>query len=150
MTLIYPACLAICYFCFQLNCKHNLGLETYFFFFPLAAPSSGLMWISGPKSGLGLCTRPPENSRNPLFCLHFIFGKVLTIHQNSNMMTLDVRENTCQKHLAFFFVWFFFFFCLFRAAPTAYGSSQARGQIGAAAAGLHHSHSNMVPELCMQ
>ena len=36
----------------------------------------------------------------------------------------------------------FFFFLLFRAAPTIYGSSQARGQIGAAAAGLHHSHSN--------
>ena len=29
-----------------------------------------------------------------------------------------------------------------RAAPEAYGSSQARGWIGAAAADLHHSHSN--------
>ena len=29
---------------------------------------------------------------------------------------------------------FFFSFCLFRAAPTAYGSSQARGRIGATAA----------------
>ena len=27
----------------------------------------------------------------------------------------------------------FFFFCLFGATPTAYGSSQARGQIGAVA-----------------
>ena len=27
-------------------------------------------------------------------------------------------------------------------APTAYGSSQARVQIGAVAAGLHHSHGN--------
>ena len=31
---------------------------------------------------------------------------------------------------------------LFRATPAVYGGSQARGQIGAAAAGLHHSHSN--------
>ena len=31
---------------------------------------------------------------------------------------------------------------LFRAAPAVYGSSQARGQTGAAAAGLYHSHSN--------
>ena len=38
---------------------------------------------------------------------------------------------------------FFFFFFLFRATPAAYGNSQARGQIGAAAAGLHHSHGNM-------
>ena len=36
----------------------------------------------------------------------------------------------------------FFFFCLFWAAPLAYGVSQARGQIGAVASGLCHSHSN--------
>ena len=37
----------------------------------------------------------------------------------------------------------FFFFLLFRTAPTAYGSlTLARGPIGAAAASLHHSHSN--------
>ena len=35
----------------------------------------------------------------------------------------------------------FFFFFLFRATPTAYGSSQGRSRIGAVAAGLHHSHS---------
>jgi len=40
---------------------------------------------------------------------------------------------------------FFFFFCLFAiswAALTAYGGSQARGRIGAVAAGLYQSHSN--------
>ena len=35
-----------------------------------------------------------------------------------------------------------FFFYLFRATPTAYWSFQARSQIGAIAAGLHHSHSH--------
>ena len=44
--------------------------------------------------------------------------------------------------------WFFFFF--FRAAPVAYGSSPARDLIGAAAAGLHHSHSNRGSEPCLQ
>ena len=34
------------------------------------------------------------------------------------------------------------YFCLYRAAPAAYGSSQDRGQIRAAAAGIHHSHSH--------
>ena len=34
------------------------------------------------------------------------------------------------------------FFSLFRAAPAAYGNSQARGQIGAMAASVHHSPSN--------
>ena len=37
---------------------------------------------------------------------------------------------------------FFFFLCLFRAKPAAYGGSQARGQIGAGAVRLPYSHSN--------
>ena len=39
---------------------------------------------------------------------------------------------------------------LFRAAPAAYGGFQARGQIGAPAAGLHHSHSNAGSEPHLQ
>ena len=34
------------------------------------------------------------------------------------------------------------FVCFFRPTLAAHGSSQARGQIGATAASLHHSHSN--------
>ena len=37
---------------------------------------------------------------------------------------------------------FFFFFHLFRATSAAYGSSQARVQIGAIATSLNHSHTN--------
>ena len=37
---------------------------------------------------------------------------------------------------------FGFFFLLLRATPMAYGGSQARGPIGATAAGLRHSYSN--------
>ena len=36
------------------------------------------------------------------------------------------------------------------AVPVAYGSSQARSQIRAGAAGLYHSHSNMGSEPCLQ
>ena len=36
------------------------------------------------------------------------------------------------------------------ATPAAYGSPQARGQIGAIAAGLHHSHSNTGSEPHLQ
>ena len=43
----------------------------------------------------------------------------------------------------------FFFFCLFRAAPAAYVSFQARGQIKAVAASLHDSHSKAESELCL-
>ena len=45
----------------------------------------------------------------------------------------------------------FFFFGLFflMVALAAYGGSQARGLIGAVAAGLCHSHSNVRSEPCM-
>ena len=45
---------------------------------------------------------------------------------------------------------FFFFFCLFRVVPLAYGSSQARGRIRATAASLYHSHSYARSESCLQ
>ena len=41
-----------------------------------------------------------------------------------------------------FLFWAIFFPLLFRATAMAYGNSQARSLIRAAAAGLHHSHSN--------
>ena len=52
------------------------------------------------------------------------------------------------KNEFYFFILFYFLsFCLFRAAPAAYGDSQARGPIGAEAAGLHQSHSNVGSKL---
>ena len=44
----------------------------------------------------------------------------------------------------------FFFFCLLRATPVAYGGSQDRGRIGAVAAGLRHNHSHARSEPCLQ
>ena len=38
-------------------------------------------------------------------------------------------------------------FLLFRAARAAYGGSQARGRIGAVAAGLRHSNAGSEPRL---
>ena len=43
---------------------------------------------------------------------------------------------------AFFFFFFVLLVLLFRATLIACGCSRPRGQIGAAAAGLRHSHSN--------
>ena len=42
--------------------------------------------------------------------------------------------------------YFYLFIFILRATSAAYGSFQARGLVGAAAAGLHHSHSNMGSE----
>ena len=46
-------------------------------------------------------------------------------------------------YIMFFFIWLVFL-SFFRAAPMAYGSFQARDQIGAASTSLCHSHSNEV------
>ena len=56
----------------------------------------------------------------------------------------------CSFLFCFCFSGFCFCFCFLRAAPAVYGSSQARDQIGATAAGLHHSHSNARSELHLQ
>ena len=50
------------------------------------------------------------------------------------------------KEILLFFL-FVFCFCLFKAAATTYGSSQARDQIGVAVAGLCHSHNSARSEL---
>ena len=47
------------------------------------------------------------------------------------------------------FFFFYFLFFIFRATPVAYGGSQARGQIGAVAAGQYHSYSNVGSEPCL-
>ena len=56
----------------------------------------------------------------------------------------------CYKTQYYLLLSLFFFFGLFRAAPTAYDGSLARGCFGAVAADLHHSHSNAGSEPCLQ
>ena len=48
------------------------------------------------------------------------------------------------------YVYMYSFILLFRVTTAAYGSSQARGPIGAVAAGLHHGHSNKGSEPQLQ
>ena len=60
------------------------------------------------------------------------------------------KEASCTGHIVSIFSIIIIIFCLFAiswAAPAAYGGSQARGLIGAVAAGLHQSHSNVGSEL---
>ena len=52
------------------------------------------------------------------------------------------------EEIIVFFCSLFFSF-IFRAALMTYGSSRARGQIRAAAGGLHHNHSHTGYELCL-
>ena len=61
-----------------------------------------------------------------------------------NLPDLDLKVITSALKSKQLFI--YFVFCLFRAAPAAYGGSQAKGPIGAVAAGLHHSHSHIRSE----
>ena len=53
---------------------------------------------------------------------------------------LTIDKYSLFRIVMFIFLLFIFYFCLFRAAPMAYGSSQVRGHIGAIAADLYHNH----------
>ena len=66
-----------------------------------------------------------------MFCPFLLYTKVTQLYLHS-----------------FFF--FFVFFAISWAAPTACGVFQARGRIGAAAAGLHQSHGNVGSEPCLR
>ena len=72
-------------------------------------------------------------NKKKLFKFHFIF---LCVHGNLQKENRDTKKSFSPK--AYIPV------CLlcFRATRVAYGSSQARGPVGAVAAGLHHSHSH--------
>ena len=48
----------------------------------------------------------------------------------------------CVYIYTYIYLYFYFFLVFSRAAPMAHGGSQARGLIGAVAAGLRHSNSN--------
>ena len=80
-------------------------------------------WVQGKKSSAGLMT-------------------LLLSHSRSSFYPSPVMLLACS--------FFLFLFCLSRAAPMAYGGSQARGRIKAAAAGLHHSPSNTESEPRLQ
>ena len=69
-------------------------------------------------------------------------GRSLTTKPPGNSLTLFMW--ICGRFFSQSKSWGFLFvcFCLFRGIPIAHGSSQARGQTGAAAAGLCHSYSN--------
>ena len=67
-----------------------------------------------------------------------MYNFIISIDRLENSDSLNHRD---LPNISTFYYTFYFIYCTFRATPGAYGVSQARGQIGATAAGLHHSHS---------
>ena len=72
-----------------------------------------------------------------------ITNKLIEFNKGANMLGKESQQKLPKENdiLSQFFC--FCFFCLFRAAPAAYGDSQDRGQIRAVAACLRQSHSNV-------
>ena len=64
---------------------------------------------------------------------------------NVSIIFFNISWHSSTHGLSFFlFLFFFYFFLLFLwASPVAYEGSQARNPVGAVAAGLHQSHSNV-------
>ena len=79
-----------------------------------------------------------QGVHNLCSCLMLNTDSVITLSlvRVLSISSLNVVFNLEMVDLDFFF----FFFFAFMAKPTAYGSSQARGRIGAVDAGLHCSN----------
>ena len=71
---------------------------------------------------------------------HYFY--VYIVHLNNFSKYVRMHYHIFVKFIFYHELSSFFFFCLFSATLVAYGGSQARGQIGAVATVLHHSHSN--------
>ena len=74
------------------------------------------------------------------------FDLILVFDERKGLSLFFCMWKSSYSPLSFFF----FFFFLFRAAPMAYGDSQARGLIGATAAGLCQNPSNARSEPHLQ
>ena len=80
-------------------------------------------------------------------CWHIIVHRILLWFFYVSAVTVEISTSfLClfgfSLSLSIYIFFFFGLFAISRAAPMAYGGSQARGQIGAVAAGLRQSHSN--------
>ena len=83
----------------------------------------------------------------------FQYRALLTCHYilKEFIISYNYQRNTFRYFLLFLiFCYYYYYFCFFMVAPTAYRGSQARGQTGATATGLYHSHSHGRSELCLQ
>ena len=108
---------------------------------------SDLSWILNPlcRTRDGTCI--PELQRSCWSSWATVWTPLFkNSYKTSNISCCFLELNIGTVDRLFYFI----FWSFFRAAPEAYGGSQARGLIGAVAAGLCHSHSNTRSEAHLQ
>ena len=81
-------------------------------------------------------------AENNLTIVRIHWGNIIYLMYCCMRLLFNMLFLVCLFHFCFLVFCFF----LFRATLSAYGGSQARGRIGAAAIGLSHSHSNVGSE----
>ena len=99
--------------------------------------------LSGTRNHLvAPCMRGYSNSSSlpqapsaKIFHGTLLIGPLLSLWGSVQLLDPTAPSGNCVGSLGLYI-----FFFLFRAEPAAYGSFQARGHIGAAAASLLHSH----------
>ena len=118
----------------------ELNFLFYFILMNLHLNVNSNMWLVTTISGSAVLDIFPMHLRmfltHRLFCI-FMFYINIPVRVSFSFL-LFVTDQFIYIYIFFFFV----FLSFFRAAPAAYGGSQARGLIGAVVAGLRHSHSN--------
>ena len=70
---------------------------------------------------------------NSIFIFFQINFRVIFAKAEKNDLKIILKKYVIigiYKHAKYMYILFIYLFCLFRATPAAYGSSQARGQIG--------------------
>ena len=98
----------------------------------------------------------PETECSALFFSYILpSNSIFSIHSSFSTrtpITYIISKMPNKSEVGFFVVFlvFCFCFCFLRAAPVAFGNSQARGQIGAVADGLYHTHSKARSEPFLQ
>ena len=100
-----------------------------------------------PSTGIQL---PPLFSSNWTSSLLLSYSLEMTVLEMSWLAGWRVSKGIFILLFYFILSYFLVFLSNFRAAPVAYGSSQARGLIRVTAAGLQNSHSNARSELHLQ
>ena len=87
-------------------------------------------------------------------CMHTFLGEVfvrslvIVLVELLVLLLLSFKSSSPPQQLRLSFIYLLFW--LYKATPAAYGGSQARGLIGATAAGLRQSHSNTKSVLRLQ